>query len=101
ARLTSGGNKERSRKSYVCNGQNLHFSKLAVLRERPVANRGGLRPVDRNGSGRGTPHLVGAGSGVVLPSLGTLRDPQSCSDRHERQLRRGCRKRRRILSRCS
>jgi hypothetical protein len=45
----------QSRKSYVCDGQNLHFSELAVLRERPVANRGGLRPADRNGSGRGTP----------------------------------------------
>ena len=69
ARFASGGNKERWRESYVCNGQNLHFSKLVVLRERPLANRGGLRPADCNGSGRGTPHSVGAGSGVVLPSL--------------------------------
>src|SRR4051794_2227234 len=52
ARFTSGGNKGQSRKSYVCDGQSLHFSELAVLRERPVANRGGLRPADRNGSGR-------------------------------------------------
>jgi hypothetical protein len=44
---------------------------LAALRERPVANRGGLCTADRNGSRRGTPHPGRAGSGVVLPSLGT------------------------------
>ena len=42
-----------------------------------------------------------AGPGVVLSSLGTLREPRSCSDRHERQLCWSGRKWQRILSRSS
>jgi hypothetical protein len=43
-----------------------------------------------------TAHPIGVSPGVLLPSLGSLREPQSCSDRRERQLRRGCRKRQRV-----
>ncbi|HWZ68562.1 MAG TPA: hypothetical protein VNW89_12080, partial [Stellaceae bacterium] len=41
----------------------------------------------------------GPGPDMVLPSAGTLREPQPRPDRHERQLYRGCRERQRVLSR--
>ena len=83
--------------SHVSDDQKLHSPKLAVVGERPVANRGGLRGASSDG--HGTADSIGAGPSVVLSCLGTLREPQSCPDRHERQLCWGCRKRQCILSR--
>jgi hypothetical protein len=67
--------------------------------ERPDANGGGLHGASSGGPGYGAADPVGGSPGRVLPSLGALREPQSRSDRHERQLCWGCRKRRRLLSR--
>jgi hypothetical protein len=70
--------------------------------ERPVADRGGVRraagviPI----AGGSTAHSGGPGPDLVLPRLGTLREPQSREYQRKRELFRVYRQRQRVLSRC-
>src|SRR5271163_3308533 len=76
-------------------------TKMAAMGERLAADDGRLRRAagDGSGRGRGTADPGGPGPGLVLPPLGTLREPQPRPARHERQLCRDCRKRQCVLSR--
>jgi hypothetical protein len=67
-------------------GQERDPPRTRAVGKRPAANPGGLRRVTSNGPNCGSADPLGAGPGVVLSSLGTLREPRSCSDRHEWQL---------------
>src|SRR5580704_8678027 len=75
-------------------------AKMATLGERPAADRSGLRRATGDGLSPGfrDSGSVGPGPDMVLPSAGTLREPQPRPDRRERQLYRGCRERQRVLS---